>query len=58
MNEKLEDLKNDTKLKEIYNKKFNSVYKLGFVNIINRPTQDIFQLKKGEERAGRKEFPT
>lgn len=50
------DLKNDAKLKEIYHKKFNQVYNLGFVNVINRPTQDISQLKKGEESAGRRKI--
>jgi len=50
------DLKNDAKLKEIYSKKFNPVYKLGFINIINRPTQDISQLKKGEENEGRRKI--
>ena len=52
IDEKLKDLKKDSKLKEMYNKKFNPVYRLGFINIINRPTQDISQLKKGEEKAG------
>ncbi len=54
IDEPLEDLKDDAKLKEIYAKKFNQVYHLGFVNIINRPTRDVSQLKKGEERTGRK----
>jgi double-stranded uracil-DNA glycosylase len=38
----------------LYLKKFNHTYKLGLVNIINRPTKDITELKKGEEKAGQK----
>jgi TDG/mug DNA glycosylase family protein len=30
------------------------MYGLGFVNIINRPTRDITELKKGEELPGRR----
>ncbi|MDQ1278860.1 MAG: hypothetical protein QG670_120 [Thermoproteota archaeon] len=52
INDKLEDLKSDLKLKKIYNEKFNQVYNLGFVNIIDRPAKNIFQLKKGEEKQG------
>jgi TDG/mug DNA glycosylase family protein len=54
IDEKFEDLKNDVRLREIYETKFCPVYKLGFVNLINRPTQDVSQLKKGEEIHGRK----
>ncbi|MCL4468613.1 MAG: mismatch-specific DNA-glycosylase [Deltaproteobacteria bacterium] len=48
------DLKDETKLKQIYVKKFNRVYKIGFVNIIDRPTRDITELEKDEEIPGRK----
>ena len=50
--ENLKDLKDDSKLKIIYKSKFNKVYRLGLVNVINRPTRDITQLKRGEEKAG------
>ena len=46
------DLKNDQLLKGIYNKKFLSEYGLNFVNLVDRPTKDVSELKKGEEQAG------
>ena len=52
--EKREELRNDEALKKVYKEKFNTVYGLGLVNIINRPTQDITKLYKGEELPGRK----
>lgn len=51
--EDIKDLKDDDKLKLIYKNKFNKIYGLGLVNVINRPTHDITQLKKGEEKSGR-----
>lgn len=48
-----EELKDDKKLKKMYSRKFNRTYKLGFINIIDRPTRDISELKKGEEVRGR-----
>jgi TDG/mug DNA glycosylase family protein len=52
VNESMIDLKSDKKLKTIYDKKFNRVYRLGFVNVINRPSRDTSQLKRGEEDRG------
>ena len=52
--EKRDELRNDEALKRMYQEKFNSVYGLGLVNIINRPTQDVTELVKGEELPGRK----
>lgn len=52
--EKRDELRNDEALKRMYQEKFNSVYGLGLVNIINRPTQDVTKLLKGEELPGRK----
>lgn len=52
--EKREELRHDELLKRMYKKKFNTVYGLGIINIINRPTRDISELKKGEEMPGRK----
>jgi TDG/mug DNA glycosylase family protein len=40
----------------MYRTQFNAVYGLGFVNIINRPTRDITELKKGEELPGRQKI--
>jgi double-stranded uracil-DNA glycosylase len=47
-------LSHDETLAQIYKAKFNGVYQLGLVNIINRPTRDITELKKGEELPGRR----
>ena len=52
--EKRDELRNDEALKSMYQAKFNAVYGLGLVNIINRPTQDVTKLVKGEELPGRK----
>ncbi|HEY5074434.1 MAG TPA: mismatch-specific DNA-glycosylase [Pyrinomonadaceae bacterium] len=46
------DLKDDQLLKEIYEKRFLPQYKLNFVNLVDRPTIDVTELKKGEEEAG------
>lgn len=46
------DLKSDEALKYIYNKKFLQNYGLNFVNLVDRPTIDVTELKKGEEQAG------
>ncbi|MGN6731761.1 MAG: hypothetical protein ACTHMB_07290 [Candidatus Binatia bacterium] len=39
-------------LKAIYDKKFLPEYRLNFVNLVDRPTVDVTELNKGEERAG------
>jgi TDG/mug DNA glycosylase family protein len=49
-----DELRNDEVLKRMYREKFNSVYGLGLVNIIDRPTKDITKLVKGEELPGRR----
>ena len=51
--ESREELKEDSNLLKIYKEKFNKKYKLGLVNIIDRPTVDITFIKKGEEVKGR-----
>jgi TDG/mug DNA glycosylase family protein len=56
INEKISDLRDDEKLKQIYNKKFNLVYKFGLVNVISRPTPNVLSLRKGEENIGRKKI--
>lgn len=50
--EDIKDLKDDNELKRIYEKKFNKMYKLGLVNVVNRPTKDVTKLRRGEERNG------
>jgi double-stranded uracil-DNA glycosylase len=54
LKEQRDELRNDEALRRIYKEKFNVIYRLGFVNIINRPTRDITALKKGEELPGRR----
>lgn len=51
--ESVEELRADAALQALYKKKFNAVYGLGFLNIIDRPTIDITGLHQGEERTGR-----
>lgn len=46
------DLKGDKSLKTIYDKKFLQKYELNFINLVNRPTVDVTELKKGEECSG------
>jgi double-stranded uracil-DNA glycosylase len=46
------DLKNDESLKYVYDKKLIPKYGLNFVNLVDRPTKDVTELKKGEEQAG------
>jgi len=50
--ESIDELRDDKRLKEIYDKKFNLVYKLGLVNVVDRPSKDVSLLKKGEEAPG------
>lgn len=52
--EKQEELRDDKILAKIYKEKFNTIYGLGFINIIDRPTLDITKLLKNEELPGRK----
>jgi len=54
--EKRDELRDDESLKRMYTKKFNAMYRLGFVNIIDRPTRDVSELEKGEELYGRKKI--
>ena len=46
------DLKDDQLLKRIYERKFLPKYGLNFLNLVDRPTVDVTQLKSGEEQAG------
>lgn len=52
LDESESDLKGDASLKHIYNTKFAPKYALNFVNLVDRPTIDVTELKKGEEQAG------
>ena len=39
-------------LKTIYDTKFLPEYRLNFINLVDRPTVDVTELRKGEEQAG------
>ncbi len=52
MDEAEGDLKNDETLKHLYDNQFVRKYALNFVNLVDRPTIDVTELEKGEERAG------
>ncbi|MHB8405693.1 MAG: uracil-DNA glycosylase family protein [Gammaproteobacteria bacterium] len=56
LNETREELRDDATLKMVYRKRFNPIYRLGFVNIIDRPTRDVSEIRKGEELRGRKKI--
>jgi TDG/mug DNA glycosylase family protein len=45
-------LRTDRGLKEMYDERFLSRYRLGFINLVERPTRQVTELKKGEEKAG------
>jgi len=45
-------LRTDGGLKEMYDERFLSRYRLGFINLVERPTRQVTELKKGEELAG------
>ena len=50
--EKRHELRDDKMLERVYKERFNQIYGLQFVNIIDRPTRDITEIKKGEELPG------
>lgn len=54
LEETRDELRDDEVLRRVYKERFNKIYRLGFVNIINRPTRDITGLKKNEELPGRR----
>jgi double-stranded uracil-DNA glycosylase len=45
-------LRMDRGLKEVYEQRFLPLYRLGFTNLVPRPTVDATGLKKGEEKPG------
>ena len=54
--EKREELRDDKILAQMYKEKFNTLYELGFVKIIDRPTVDITGIEKYEHLPGRKKI--
>jgi double-stranded uracil-DNA glycosylase len=49
-----QDLRDDKKLKEVYNNRFNRIYQLGLINLIDRPTKTVSELRRSESIHGRK----
>ena len=45
-------LRTDRGLKEMFDARFLSQYRLGFINLVDRPTVEVTELKRGEEKAG------
>lgn len=52
LNEDENELRSDKGLKRIYETRFLQHYGLNFVNLIDYPTRQVSELKRGEERAG------
>ncbi len=46
-------LKKDENLRLVYEKEFLKKYNLNFTNLIERPSRDVSDLKKGEENPGK-----
>ena len=53
LKETRDELRDDDLLRRLYSEAFNPLYRLGFVNIIDRPTRDITEIRRGEEISGR-----
>ena len=47
LQESRDELRDDAFLKRLYSEDFNPRYRLGFVNLIDRPTRDITELRPG-----------
>src|SRR5512138_2418873 len=45
-------LRTDRGIKEMFDTRFLSKYRLGFINLVDRPTVEVIELKKGEEKVG------
>ena len=52
LQERESDLRSDESLRKIYERKFQPTYRLNFLNLVDRPTVDVTQLRKGEEQPG------
>jgi TDG/mug DNA glycosylase family protein len=52
LDEKENDLRDDARLKEMYDRRFLPRYRLGFINLVNRPTREVTELQKGEAGPG------
>ena len=45
-------LRTDCGLKEMFDQRFLPKYRLGFINLVDRPTVEVTKLRRGEEKAG------
>ncbi len=45
-------LRTDRGLKEMYDERFLPQYRLAFINLVERPTREVAELARGEEKAG------
>lgn len=52
LQEKESDLRSDESLRTIYEEKFQPIYGLNLLNLVDRPTVDVTLLEKGEEQPG------
>lgn len=48
----VKELKNEDNLRKVYSVDFPSVYRYGFMNLVDRPTINAAGLQKGEEHEG------
>ncbi|MEM3791513.1 MAG: uracil-DNA glycosylase family protein [Candidatus Micrarchaeaceae archaeon] len=48
----IDELRNDKELRRFYTTAFWKKYRFGFINLIDKPTRDVSQLKRGEEKEG------
>lgn len=53
LSEDRHELQNDTILKKIFTKKFTSIYHLGLINLIYRPTKSVSEVKRKEAMPGK-----
>ncbi len=51
INENLSDLRDDAKLRKVYDS-LASKYRVNFINLVDRPTRDVSELRRGEEQNG------
>jgi TDG/mug DNA glycosylase family protein len=54
--ESRETLSDDAALKRVYQACFTPAYGLGFINVVQRPTRDITEIRRGEELPGRRQI--
>ncbi|MGC8651800.1 MAG: uracil-DNA glycosylase family protein [Candidatus Micrarchaeia archaeon] len=52
IDEPISTLRDDAKLREMYEKRFVQKYRLNFLNLVDRPTTDVSELRKGEGAYG------